>query len=80
MIAQVDNSTATLAVLYGVSLLAAESHARTTGIQDKRAARELAVIGRILERRLGMTRESLARALAAAGVAHAGTAVAPEAA
>ena len=64
MTAQARDSTAGLAMAFGVSLMATVARAETTGVVDARTARELAVISRVLERRLGEMRKSMAMALA----------------
>jgi hypothetical protein len=58
MIGQTDNSTALLATAFGLMLLMAETEA-----VDGPTARELIVLARVLERRLGEVRRDLAEAI-----------------
>ncbi|KPL07438.1 hypothetical protein AMJ85_09555 [candidate division BRC1 bacterium SM23_51] len=57
-----QDTTATLAMLFGMSLLAADAKAEATGQMDVKTARELAVIARVLENRLGEARKSFVAA------------------
>jgi len=58
MKAQTQITTATLAVVFGMSLMAADALAEATGKLDVKTARELAIIARVLEKRLGEARKS----------------------
>jgi len=59
MITRTEIATATLAVVFGLALLASDSTGeRETGL-DQGTVRELAVLSRVLEKRLAETRKSL---------------------
>jgi len=55
-----ENRTALLAIAFGMSLLTARTMERTTGALDAGMAKELAVLSRVLEKRLVETREIIA--------------------
>jgi hypothetical protein len=59
-----ERTTALLATAFGVSLFAAHTQAQTTGALDRRTAKELSVLSRVLERRLAEARKSMAWAFA----------------
>ena len=61
-----ESRTALLAIAFGESLLAASAVAQTRGVFNTRTARELAVLSRVLEKRLGEMRSSMA------GIVHKG--------
>jgi len=63
MTARMENTTAMLAMVFGMSLFTANAVGEATAKVDARTARELAVMSRILEKRLGETRQSLAAAV-----------------
>jgi hypothetical protein len=63
--ARPEDATGMLAAAFGVALLAAAAEAEGEARIDRQTARELAVLARILERRLGETRHSLATSLSA---------------
>jgi hypothetical protein len=58
---ELQQGTAMLAALFGASLMKAES-ARDMGTFDAHQARELSVLARILEKRLGDVRREMAQA------------------
>jgi hypothetical protein len=60
MIDHIGSRTALLAIAFGESLLTASAVARTRGTFDARTAKELAVLSRVLEKRLGEMRSSMA--------------------
>jgi len=60
MIDCIGSRTALLAIAFGESLLSASAVARTRGMFDVRTAKELAVLSRVLEKRLGEMRSSMA--------------------
>ncbi len=60
MIDYIGSRTALLAIAFGESLLSASAVARTRGTFDVRTAKELAVLSRVLEKRLGEMRSSMA--------------------
>ena len=57
----IENDTALLATALGGSLLTAGAIDQNTGGLDARTAKEIAVLSRVLEQRLGKMRESIAR-------------------
>ena len=59
MITRTEIATATLAVVLGLALLASDSARETETGLDHRTVRELAVLSRVLEKRLAETRKSL---------------------
>jgi len=61
-----ENGTALLAIAFGISLLTASTAQGTTGARDAGMARELAVLSRVLEKRLAETRETIAGELTSA--------------
>ena len=60
MMNHIGSRTALLAIAFGESLLSASAVARTRGMFDVRTAKELAVLSRVLEKRLGEMRSSIA--------------------
>jgi len=62
MIAQADITTAQLAGVFGGMLLAVCGSEAAHAQLDPRTARELAIISRVLEKRLGETRRSIVSA------------------
>jgi len=59
-----ERTTALLATAFGISLFTAHDAAQATGFLDARTAKELAVLSRVLERRLAEARKSMAWAFA----------------
>ena len=60
---EVTNSTALLATAFGLLLSGADALHKANAAVDKRTARELAVISRILEKRLANMRDSMANGM-----------------
>ena len=60
MTKRMEGTTAILALAFGSSLLMANTVAQSTGAFDARMARELAVLARVLEKRLADMRMSIA--------------------
>jgi hypothetical protein len=59
MIAPTEITTATLAAVFGLALVATNASRERETKPDQRAVRELAVLSRVLEKRLAETRKSL---------------------
>ncbi len=55
-----ESRTALLAIAFGESLLTASAVAQTTGAFNTRTAKEIAVLSRVLEKRLAEMRRSMA--------------------
>jgi hypothetical protein len=70
MIGTNEYTTGHLALLFGLSLLAANTASASATRLDRKAARELAVISRILEKRLSMMRGATDPAARPAVVPH----------